>query len=102
MTISQHELLAGVWDADPVIVAYTGTAARSTLLPVGVHVINATTALHFKQGGVAVDATANSNYLPAGAVVAIEVQSAASGYVSFIRHADSGSAYIMTPRSSDD
>lgn len=97
--IGPDERSRACWTAAPVVVAYTGTAARSAQLTAGqFYYVCATTACHFLQGSVAVDATTSSNYLPAGAVVLVRVTDAtANGYVSFIQNAASGSAFLMTP-----
>lgn len=95
---SLNDLLHAVWDTDPTVIAYTGTQARNvTALEPGVYYLNATTALHFLQGDETVEATVASNYLPAGAVVAIEVRGETDAFVSVIRHADDGSAYLNKP-----
>lgn len=92
----------GVWNANPTVVAYTGTAARnSTGLTPDVYYVNATTACHFLQGDNTVTATTSSNYLPAGAVVIVEVTNTTNnGFISFIQTSSSGSAYIMQPKGS--
>lgn len=91
------ELMRGTWSAAPVVVSLSITTARSTLLPNGTYYFTATAACFFLQGGVAVDATTSSNYLPAGAVFTLRVTGAADGYVAGILASGTASLYLMAP-----
>ena len=98
--IGSDELGYAVWTSNPVIVAYTGTAARSAQLTAGqLYYVTATTACHWLQGDSTVTATTSSNYLAAGASIWLRCADATSnGYVSFIQSSSGGSAYLMTPK----
>lgn len=77
-------------------VAVSGTAARSTSLPLGfVHLLSATTDLYFIQGDSAVTVTAGTGmFLRSGAILAIKPDEADESYVSAIQVSASGTLTI--------
>lgn len=99
--VVEYDLSLAIWDDDAAAVLAVGAGqARTAQLSPGLYYLVADTALHFKQGGSAVTATANSNYLPAGGVVEIRVPDDTllqKDFVSVIQHASSGTAYLNKP-----
>lgn len=91
------EYQRAAWTSAPVTVSLSGTTARSGALGAGMYYVCADVACYFLQGGSSVDATTASNYLPAGAIVAMRVTSAADGYVAAILASGTGTLFIMQP-----
>lgn len=94
--VTEHQLLAGVWNTDPIIQALSGTSAPVQLVIGKLYTLVGTKALRFKQGASDVVASATSNYLAEGAAVVIK---AIEGYdyVAVIQHATGGEANFMHP-----
>lgn len=94
--VTEHRLLAAVWNTDPVIQATGAVSVDVTLTAGTVYQLVATKAIRFKQGTVGVVADATSNYLAEGACVTIAAITGLD-HVAVIQHAAAGSAIFMHP-----
>jgi hypothetical protein len=96
---TDDDLRNSKWPNEATVISVGAAAARNaTVLEPGLYYLNSDAALHFKQGGSGVEATASSNFLPAGAPVWIVVSDEDDGYVSVIRHgSSSGDAFLNKP-----
>jgi hypothetical protein len=86
-----------VYTAQPATITVAGSSARnSSDLGAGIHFLIANTALYYRQGGSAVDATSSDHWLPAGREREFVVHGSSDARIAVLQQSAGGTAFITS------